>query len=183
MLSLHLFMCFSYPIHLAVQSGNLKLVKWLAGDRWCPVRVSIPTSPKQKRGSGGGKKQAQSYGPLLTSKDRSQLGIALSDQKLDIVHYLVAEKNMSFFEEKDVSSVMALANFNSMLRMVPSDFFDGKKIKPTPIPEELSTSNSSTGSTSLFSIPAPSSSKSFITDSTHTMSTAASTLSSESCSL
>ena len=180
MLSFCLFFYSSYPVHLAVQSGNLKLVKWLAGDRWCPVRVSMSTSTKQKRGSGG-KKQAQSYGPLLTSKDRSPLGIALSDQKLDIVHYLVAEKNMSFFEEKDVSSAMALANFNSMLRMVPSDFFDGKKIKPTPIPEELSTSNSSAGSTSLFSIPAaPSSSKSFITDSTHTMSTAASTLSSES---
>ena len=157
----------------------MKLVKWLAGDRWCPVRLpSLHATSKHKRGKEG-KKQIK-FGPLLTSKDRSPLGIALSDQKLDIVHYLISEKSMSFFEEKDVPSATALASFTSMLRMVPTNFFEGKEIKKTPIPEELSVSNSSTGSTSLHSIPArPSSTKSVATDSTHSRSTAASTVSSE----
>lgn len=70
----------------------------------------------------------------MTSKGRSPLALALTDQKLDIVRYLVADKNMSFFEEKGLTTATALANFTSMLRMVPRDIFEGKKMEKTQVP-------------------------------------------------
>ena len=99
----------------------MKIVKWLASERYCPVRVV------RKRGK-------QKEGPLLTSRGRSPLGMALADQKLDIVRYLIAEKNMSFFEEKDLPMDAALASFASMLKMVPADFFVGRRMEPSPLP-------------------------------------------------
>jgi hypothetical protein len=70
----------------------------------------------------------------LSSKGRSPLALALMDQKLDIVRYLVADKQMSFFEEKGLTTATALANFTSMLRMLPRDVFEGKKLEVTQVP-------------------------------------------------
>lgn len=111
----------SYPIHVAVSSGNLKVVQWLCSDRYCPLRST------RKRGK-------TKEGPILSSKGRSPLALALMDQKLDIVRYLVADKQMSFFEEKGLTTATALANFTSMLRMLPRDVFEGKKLEVTQVP-------------------------------------------------
>jgi hypothetical protein len=121
--------CFvlSYPIHFSVIGGNLNLVKWLSIEHWCPLRVV-----------GRGRK---SDGPLLSSKGRSPLGVALSDQKLDIVHFLVAEMKMSFYEESDLATATTLANFTCMLRMVPNDFFVGKTMETKESSKKASSSS------------------------------------------
>ena len=141
----------------------MNLVRWLAGDRWCPLRGVAKARRVAKKSNDG---------PLLTSKGRSPLGIALEDQKLDIVHYLVAEKRMSLFEEKDVSSAVVMANFTSMLRMTPNGFFDDKVIERSPVPSGAYQLSSLSGS--LHSVPPPMKPSS---DSTHSRSTAASTVS------
>lgn len=123
----------SYPIHLAVLSGKFEVVQWLCCERFCPLRST------RKRGKS-------KEGPILSSKGRSPLALALTDQKLDIVRYLVADKHMSFFEEKGLTTATALANFTSMLRMVPRDVFEGRKMEITQVP---TTSPTFSGSSSF----------------------------------
>jgi hypothetical protein len=117
---------YSYPIHLAALGGNTELIHWLIRDRYCPLRVKRNRKNKE--------------GPILTSKGRSPLSIAMNDQRLDIVRYLVAGNEMSLFEEKELSATTELANsvfanFTAMLKMVPQDYFEGKTIERTMIPK------------------------------------------------
>jgi hypothetical protein len=77
---------YSYPIHLTTLVGNTDLIQWLFSDRYCPLRVKRNRKNKE--------------GPILASKGRSPLSIALNDQRLDIVSYLVAGNEMSLFQEK-----------------------------------------------------------------------------------
>jgi hypothetical protein len=107
---------------LAILGGNEKLVEWLASDRFTPLRCT----PRKGR--------KKSDGPILTSKGRSPLAIAMLHQRLDIIRFLVAEKGMSLFEEKEIGNNLALANFTSLLKMLPDNFFDGKKMESTSVP-------------------------------------------------
>jgi hypothetical protein len=111
---------------LAVLGGNTDLIQWLIRDRYCALRVK--------------RKRKNKEGPILTSKGRSPLSMALNDQRLDIVHYLVAGNDMSLFEEKELSATTELANstfanFTAMLKMVPEDYFEGRTIERTMIPK------------------------------------------------
>jgi hypothetical protein len=81
------------------------------------------------------KKRRKKDSPILTSKNRSPLGIALLHQRVDIVRYLVADMGVSLFEEKDLNTNMALANFTSLLKMLPESAFDGKKMVITAVPD------------------------------------------------
>ena len=108
----------------------MKLVEWLASDRFCPLRTL------KKRG-----KKAEI--PILTSKGRSPLSIALLHQKLDIVRYLVADKGLSLFEEKGSDGNFALVNFTSLLKMLPGDFFEGKTMETTVVPNSATTLSAS----------------------------------------
>jgi len=82
----------------------------------------------------GRKQQNTSESPLLTSKGRSPLAIAMLHQKLDLVRFFVAEAGVSLFSEKDMNSNMALANFTTLLKMLPETFFVGKLVEPTAVP-------------------------------------------------
>jgi hypothetical protein len=55
-------------------------------------------------------------------------------QKLELVRFLVAEGGASLFEEKDMNKNLALANFTTVLKMLPDNFFDGKLVEPTAVP-------------------------------------------------
>lgn len=107
----------------------MKLVEWLALDRFCPLRTL------KKRG-----KKAEI--PILTSKGRSPLSIALLHQKLDIVRYLVADKGLSLFEEKGSNGNFALVNSTSLLKILPGDFFEGKMME-TIVPNSATTLSAS----------------------------------------
>eukprot|EP00934_Nitzschia_sp_Nitz4_P007747 Nitzschia sp. Nitz4//scaffold244_size29068//16581//18566//NITZ4_008066-RA/size29068-processed-gene-0.7-mRNA-1//1//CDS//3329543862//7737//frame0 len=121
-----------YPIHLAVLGGCLPLVQWLVVDRFCPI--TVPRKPSR------GKKQG-TESPLLTSKGRSPMAIALLHQKLDVVRYLVAERGVVLFDE-NLNANLALANFTTVLKMLPANFFEGKIVQPTAVPHRAAVASS-----------------------------------------
>lgn len=85
-----------YPIHSAVEGGNLNIVRWLMDDHFCPIKV-IRTGSGKKPKRGGSADL-----PILTSKGRSVLGIAMSGLHVDILRYLVIECGVSIYESKDL---------------------------------------------------------------------------------
>jgi hypothetical protein len=113
-----------YPIHLATVGGNLKLVRWLISEKFCPLH----TVNQKKKG-----KNQVVLSPVVTSKGKSVLEIALYHQRIDIVHYLVSEKKLSLFDEKTLSTEVALANLTSVLNMLPPNYFDGIQIQTTAV--------------------------------------------------
>ena len=101
-----------YPIHLAILGGNLNLIRWMVETRYVPLHVIHVEK--------NGRKSAEK--PILTSHGRSPMAIALLHQRLDIVHYLVVDLNLSFFAEENLNAGVALTNFTMLLKMLPADF-------------------------------------------------------------
>eukprot|EP00934_Nitzschia_sp_Nitz4_P009017 Nitzschia sp. Nitz4//scaffold8_size234185//118341//121948//NITZ4_001266-RA/size234185-snap-gene-0.16-mRNA-1//1//CDS//3329559833//9007//frame0 len=98
----------------AVLGGNLSLLQWLVDDHCCPLR-SIRISNGKQRNSAG------SYTPILTSKGRSLLGIALGNRNIGIVRYLVVEKRMLLSAEKNLSVETLVQNLDLVLRVLPEE--------------------------------------------------------------
>ena len=101
-------------LQCAVIGKSLSLLKWLVEDNCCPLK-SI------RIGSGGRGAKADYYTPILTSKSRSLLNIALSNKSIDIVRYLVVEKRMSLQDERDIPTEVLLQALDSILRVLPPD--------------------------------------------------------------
>ena len=80
----------------------------------CPLR-SIRISDGKVQGAGG------SYTPILTSKGRSLLGIALGHRNIGIVRYLVVEKRMLLSAEKGLDVTTLVQNLDLVLRVLPED--------------------------------------------------------------
>ena len=85
-----------YPIHCAVEGGNLSVVRWLMDDHFCPIKV-IRTGSGKKPKRGGSADL-----PILTSKGRSVLSIAMAGLHVDILRYLVIECGVSIYESRDL---------------------------------------------------------------------------------
>lgn len=60
--------------------GNIHLLKWLVDQQCCPI--------KSVRVSGKSRDAAGRYTPIVTSKGRSLLGIAMENCYTQIVRYL-----------------------------------------------------------------------------------------------
>ena len=101
-------------LQCAVLGGNLSLLKWLVDENCCPLK-SI------RVGSGGRKGTNDSFTPILTSKSRSLLHIALSNKFTDIVRYLVVEKGMLLREERDLPIETLIQNLDLVLRILPTE--------------------------------------------------------------
>jgi hypothetical protein len=71
--------------------------------------------------SGRQKDTNGSYTPILTSKGRSLLTIALGNRNIGIVRYLVVEKRMLLWAEKDLSIETLVQNLDLVLRILPED--------------------------------------------------------------
>jgi hypothetical protein len=82
---------------MAILSGNLELVQWLASERCCPLRAA-PTTRKKKSSLDNNNCGDTSI-PLVTSKGRSPIHLALQHSRVEILRYLVAEKKLSLLEE------------------------------------------------------------------------------------
>ena len=98
-----------YPVHCAVASGNLDLIKWLVDTKYCPLKTSISkndlASPKI---------------PLTTSKGKNVIDIAMKGQHVDVIRYLVVEKAFSVFETKNTYILQLV--LDAALRSIPTDY-------------------------------------------------------------
>jgi hypothetical protein len=77
--------------------------------------------------SGRQKDTIGSYTPILTSKGRSLLGIALGNKNIDIVRYLVVDKKMMLWAERDLSVDTLVQNLDLVLRVLPEDALAGQE--------------------------------------------------------
>lgn len=89
-------------------------MKWLVDEHCCPLR-SIRISNGKVKGSSG------SYTPILTSKGRSLLGIALGNRNIGIVRYLVVDKRMLLSGEKGLAVETLAQNLDLALRVLPEE--------------------------------------------------------------
>jgi hypothetical protein len=97
----------------------LKLLQWLVDEHCCPLRSIRVSSGKQK--------DSGSYTPILTSKGRSLLNIALTARNIGIVRYLVVEKRMLLWAEKDLSMETLVQNLDLVLRILPEETLAGQQ--------------------------------------------------------
>ena len=101
-----------YPIHCAVEGGNIDIVRWLMEDHFCPIKViGLGSSKKPKRGGSADI-------PILTSKSRSVLSIAMGRLHVDILRYLVVDNGVSIYESKDLKE--SLRALETVLLALPS---------------------------------------------------------------
>ena len=101
-----------YPIHCAVEGGNLDIVRWLMEDHYCPIKV-IRTGSAKKPKRGGSADQL-----ILTSKNRSVLTIAMTSLNVEVLRYLVVDNGVSIYESKDLLS--SLRALEAVLLALPS---------------------------------------------------------------
>eukprot|EP00980_Cylindrotheca_fusiformis_P017142 scaffold5276_cov134-Cylindrotheca_fusiformis.AAC.9 len=102
------------------------LLKWLIEEHCCPLR-SIRIS------SGRPKDSSETYTPILTSRGRSLLAIALENRNIDIVQYLVVKKRMQISAEKGLSKEILSQNLDLVLRVLPEDVFSQQ---PQALPDD-----------------------------------------------
>lgn len=105
-----------YPIHCAVQGGNLDIVRWLMDEHFCPIKLV-------KKGNGKGRKASDDTA-IVTSKGRSVLNIALSGLKVDIIRYLVVDKAVDLYETKDLQ--LSLRALEAVLLAFPANLCEGE---------------------------------------------------------
>lgn len=94
------------PIHCAVQGGNLDILQWLVEVHFCPL--------KRIRTGNNKNKSEQADELITTSKDRSVLEIAMADQNVEILRYLVNERNIAVVGIRDLN--VALKALEAVLR-------------------------------------------------------------------
>jgi hypothetical protein len=104
---------------MAILGGNLELVQWLASERYCPLRVALST--RKKNSSLDNHRGGDTSMPLVTSKGRSPIHLALQQSRLDILRYLVADKKLSLLEEvtEEADVKFALRHLTFLLQVAP----------------------------------------------------------------
>ena len=103
------------PIHCAAEGGSLNLLQWLVDIHYCPIK-RIRTGNKNN-------KNQNSDELITTSKGRNVLEIAMAGQHVDILRYLINDKNLSTLGIKDLQS--SLAALEAVLKSLPSYTKDG----------------------------------------------------------
>ena len=98
-----------YPVHCAVEGGNLQLLRWLVEEHYCPIKKISNGNNKKKRGTDV---------PITTSKGRSALSIAMHSLNVDMLRYLVVDRKTPIFEVKDLNT--SLRALEAVLLTVPA---------------------------------------------------------------
>eukprot|EP00567_Pseudictyota_dubia_P003399 CAMPEP_0197435478 /NCGR_PEP_ID=MMETSP1175-20131217/3058_1 /TAXON_ID=1003142 /ORGANISM="Triceratium dubium, Strain CCMP147" /LENGTH=399 /DNA_ID=CAMNT_0042964523 /DNA_START=100 /DNA_END=1300 /DNA_ORIENTATION=+ len=103
-----------FPVHCAVIGGNLDILRWLVDTHGCPIRVERTSAVQQLN-----QQSQQQYKFVMTSNGRSVLDVALAGKhKIDILRYLVVEKNMRVQDAKNPKQ--ALEALDVLLRQPSS---------------------------------------------------------------
>ncbi|KAL3907582.1 MAG: hypothetical protein SGILL_008814, partial [Bacillariaceae sp.] len=95
---------------------NIDIVRWLMEDHFCPVKV-IRTGSGKKPKKGG----SPDF-PILSSKNRSVLSIAMESLHVEILRYLVVDNNVSIYESKDLKA--SLRALEAVLLALPGGLGD-----------------------------------------------------------
>jgi hypothetical protein len=109
-----------YPIHCAVEGGNIDIVRWLVDGHFCPI----------KKVQAGGAKKVRRGAPeslITTSRSRHVLSIAMQRLSVDMIRYLVVDCGVSIHESADLDS--ALRALEAALMRLP-------RITDVPRPSE-----------------------------------------------
>ena len=85
-----------YPIHCAVEGGNIEIVRWLVDGHFCPIKMVQSGGKKARRGA------PESL--IMTSRNRNVLSIAIHRLQVDMIRYLVVDCNVSIHESTDLES-------------------------------------------------------------------------------
>jgi hypothetical protein len=92
------------PIHMAIRGGNLSLIKWLLFDHYCPLY--------QKRKDG-------QRAPLLTSKGRSPIDMALEQPRPEILKFLVSNQGLSLMEGAKKDNRNCMSHLMCLIEVIP----------------------------------------------------------------
>jgi len=85
-----------YPIHCAVEGGNIEILRWLVDGHFCPIKKVQSGSKKARRGA------PESL--ITTSRNRHVLSIAIQRLQVDMIRYLVVDCSVSIHESTDLES-------------------------------------------------------------------------------
>merc|ERR1740124_286498 len=96
------------PVHCATIGGNLKILSWLVDVHHCPLKLI----------NLGKKNKTMSEKLITTSKNRTVLDIAMVNQKVDILHYLVQEQKVPLNEGSNKNRA-SLAALEAVLKAFP----------------------------------------------------------------
>ena len=83
-----------WPVHYAVEGGNIDILRWLVDIRFCPIGT-IPSGMKKPR-------RGTRESLIMTSAGRNVLSIAIESLKVDIMHYLVVDRGVSIYESTEL---------------------------------------------------------------------------------
>eukprot|EP00526_Cylindrotheca_closterium_P002662 CAMPEP_0113610874 /NCGR_PEP_ID=MMETSP0017_2-20120614/5256_1 /TAXON_ID=2856 /ORGANISM="Cylindrotheca closterium" /LENGTH=996 /DNA_ID=CAMNT_0000519785 /DNA_START=125 /DNA_END=3115 /DNA_ORIENTATION=+ /assembly_acc=CAM_ASM_000147 len=105
-----------YPIHMAILGCNVALARWLCKERYVPVTTEIKSKGKLKSL------------PIGTSKGRTPLKLAIKQKDHDMLKFLVAEVDVSLFDE-DIKGDYRwiLAHLSNTLHRAPYEYEIAKK--------------------------------------------------------
>ena len=84
----------TYPIHCAVEGGNIEIVRWLVDGHHCPIKKVQAGTKKARRGA------PESL--ITTSRNRHVLSIAIQRLQVDMIRYLVVDCGVSIHESTDL---------------------------------------------------------------------------------
>lgn len=93
------------PVHCAVLGGNRELVSWLVDVHHCPIKMINTGNSRQME-----------CNLISTSQGRNVVDIALDHKRIDVLKYLVSEKNISISESKGDKNNPTYATLEVLLR-------------------------------------------------------------------
>lgn len=106
-----------YPIHCAVEGGNIEIVRWLVDGHFCPIKKVQAGSKKARRGT------PESL--ITTSRNRHVLSIAIQRLQVDMIRYLVVDCGVSIHESTDLES--SLRAMEATLMRLPRTVSDAPR--------------------------------------------------------
>lgn len=103
-----------YPVHCAVLGGNVNSLKWLVDELHCPI---ASRRRKSLMDAGSGILAIIGNEEIVTARGKSVLDLAMEATELEILRYLVVQKNLNIYQCKNLRVV--LKTLNAALKHIP----------------------------------------------------------------